>query len=151
MKGYPKLFITLMAAGFMILVGSGLALVPNLLVFKWDVGLDSHLEGGMRVKVAAAHLAAAIACVWFVGALWPVHMRAGLRRKQNRFSGVALVAVLSTLVATGIASYYLGDEDWQKFNSAGHLGAGLLLILMLTAHWIHGRRIIRKSRQARHE
>lgn len=149
MKGYPKTFSRLMLLAFLVLLGSGCALLPNLLVFKWEMDLDFTFEGATRMKIAAAHLTAALACVWFVGALWPVHIRSGLRRKKNRLSGFLMLAVLLALAASGIASYYLGDETYQKYNSSVHVGSGVLLVLAVACHWIIGRRLARES-HARH-
>jgi cation transport ATPase len=146
MKGYPKIFSRLMLLAFLILLGSGFALLPNLLVFKWDIELDSTFEGATRMKIAAAHLGAALACVWFVGAMWPVHIRSGMRRRKNRVSGFLMIAVLLALSASGIAFYYLGDETWQKYNSGVHVAAAALLVLASGAHWIMGRRLARESR-----
>lgn len=144
MKGYPKFFSRLMLLAFLILLGSGLSLMPNLLVFKWEMDLDFTLEGATRMKIAAAHLSAALACVWFAGAMWPVHIRSGLRRKRNRLSGFLMIAMLLALAGSGIGSYYLGDETYQKYNSGLHVLSAALLVLAVSAHWFLGRRISRE-------
>lgn len=145
MKGYPRYFTRSMALALVVLAATGVVLVPNLLVFKWEMDFENYLEGGTRVKVAAAHVSAAIVCIWFIGALWPVHMRSGMRRKKNRLSGLAVNALILALVATGVASFYLGDEDWQKYNGALHLGAGMVLIVAVIAHWLIGRRMAKQK------
>jgi cation transport ATPase len=150
MKGYPKPFIRLMLLAFLLLLGSGLALLPNLLVFKWDMDLDFTFEGATRMKIAAAHVSAAMVVIWFFGALWPVHMRSGMRRQKNRASGLGMVTLILTLAATGVASFYLGDESWQKGNSAIHLASGALLLLAGVLHRIIGRRISAKSHSSSH-
>jgi hypothetical protein len=134
MKGYPKAFVRLMTASFLMLIVSGMSLIPNLLVFKWGLDLETCFEGATRMKVAAAHVSAAIVCVWFIGALWPVHMRSGMRRKKNRFSGIAVVTTVLALAASGIGSFYFGDEGLQKINGAIHLGAGAALVLTTVIH-----------------
>lgn len=149
MKGYPKYFSRLMLLAFVILLGSGLALMPNLLVFKWDIDLEFSFEGATRLKIAAAHLSAALACIWFAGAMWPVHIRSGLRRRKNRLSGFLMIAALLSLVASGVCSYYLGDETYQKYNSAVHVASGILIMLAVIVHWILGSRISRESHRHR--
>lgn len=134
-----------MMLAFLLLFVSGFALLPNLIVLKWDMDLDFAFEGATRMKIAAAHVAAAMIVIWFFGALWPVHMRSGLRRKENITSGFGIVVLISSLAASGVASFYIGDESWQKSNSGIHLACGLLLLLVGTVHRVKGRRNLRKS------
>lgn len=67
-------------------------------------------------------ISAALALLAF-GAVLPGHIRSAWNVRRNRGSGVAMIVVMTALVATGLLLYY-GTEEWH--DSA------------LWAHWIVG-------------
>jgi hypothetical protein len=145
MKGYPphfrRVLLWVLAACFL----SGLLLVPTTLAQRaeWPVPwLPSPWPAVSRVWLAAAHAFAAFALLWFAGALWAVHMRAGWRRRRQRVSGALLVIGLGLLTLTALLLYYAGDDQLAMWAALVHMAVGLLLALPMAWHgwWRWGRR-----------
>lgn len=126
MNGYPRGFAAALWATLALLLITGALLVPGALELRCELTMPWRLPGGTRLPTAAAHAAAAFVFVAFFGALAVVHMRAGLRRKMHRISGVSLAAITAALVATGWGVYYAGEGS-AALVSALHMilgGAG---------------------------
>jgi hypothetical protein len=123
------------------LLASGLLLAPGAFELRlaWDV--PGRLPGGWRVGAAALHAAFSFAVLVFVGALIPMHMRAGLRRGRNVGTGLTLVVLFLALALTGLGIYYIGDEHASALISMTHLALGLLGCVPVAWHAIAGRRI----------
>lgn len=134
MKGYPKTFTYSMYVTLFMLFLSGLALLPHMLLFRWELDMEEWYENATRMKIAAVHLLAGFSFIWFVGALWTVHIRSGLRKKMRLITGFSILACVLTLVFTGIGNYYLSDDIWLKWNSTFHAGIGISICLMFLLH-----------------
>lgn len=141
MTAYPRYFLPLLWTGLGLLVLSGVLLTPGLfeLRLEWDVAWS--LPGGSRTVVAALHGLCAMLLLVIVGALLPMHVRAGLKRARNFASGIVLLTTLTTLAVSGWAIYYVVNEQLSTFASLLHLGAGLLSLVPLVIHAVQGRRL----------
>lgn len=146
MKGYPRWFPRLLAAGVLLVGVTGALLATNTLEMRAELPLGWHVGGPLRTWTSALHALAGFVLMWFCGSLWSIHMRAGWRRREQRRSGLALALLLLALALTAVGIYYSGDEGLANWLSYGHLAAGLLLVAILAWHWVHGRRLRRRHR-----
>ena len=89
--------------------------------FKREMGVDLG-DLPARSLLVWHGISAAFALLAF-GAVLPGHIRSAWNVKRNRGSGVAMIAVMTALMLSGLLLYY-GAEEW-------HDGA-------LWAHWIVG-------------
>jgi len=148
MNAYPRYFTVLMWICFSVLLLSGLLLAPGVFEMRleWDVPVT--LPGGMRSVTAALHGLGAMLLFLLVGALLPMHVRAGLRTARNVATGTILLTTLATLALTGWAIYYVSIEELSTFASMLHLGAGLVAAVPVAIHVIKGRRLRREREQS---
>lgn len=128
---YPRGFFGLMLLTFALLAVSGaLFAVPHLAErFSFDAPLA--LPEGVLMKL---HGGAALVVTLAIGALLPVHIRAGWARRKNIVSGLSLLALNAILLITAWGLFYLGDEAWRQWTSDIHLLAGLVLIGVIAPH-----------------
>lgn len=140
MNGYSPLFRRVVTATLILLIASGLLLLPTVLEFNldWDVPWRLH-EG--RVPVAAIHAIAGFMAAAFFGALWRIHMTGNWRRRHSRISGMAMASLLVLLALTGIGIYYFGSETMSIASSLTHSALGLGVPLVFTYHFIASRRL----------
>lgn len=100
-------------------------------------------------------------CVVFHGALNPFlcglfgyficdHIRVGWQIRANRVSGFLMEACFAGLILTGIGLYYSGGESARTFWVIAHRALGVLLPVLLGAHWIAGRRWAESCSEQRH-
>jgi len=147
LSGYPRWFYAALMITVAALTGSGLLLIPNMLELRLDMDAPLHIAGSLRLTSAATHSFTAFLTIGLVGALATVHMRAGWHRRQNRVSGIALVALFFFLLASAVGIYYFGDMDLSRWSSLSHSIVGLVLVLLFGWHAVVGRRIrLRKQR-----
>ena len=138
MRGYPSWFYRSLIIGFLILVISGLLLIPNALVFRLEWDITWYFPEAIRFWVVALHVLIAFFVISQLGALWSVHMRIGWRHHKNIRSGLSMVGVLLALVLTGIGIYYLG-EKLSVSASVAHMLIGFSLPCLFIYHIVAGR------------
>jgi hypothetical protein len=95
---------------------------------------------GLLLKI---HGGAAMAALLVLGALVN-HIRRGWNANKNRLSGALLIALNTFLIVTGYGLYYAGDEATREWLSRWHAWIGLVVFVLLPAHVIAGRLIIRR-------
>ncbi len=78
------------------------------------------------------------------------HVRRGWSADKNRLSGVVLLGICGFLIVTGYGLYYAGGEDLRAWCSRWHWWVGVGLGIILPAHVIAGRLIIRALHDRRH-
>lgn len=80
--------------------------------------------------------------VWLLGAVWFPHIRRGWSRREHRWAGGTMAALMLWLAFSAAGLYYLGDESWRGWVSVGHWVLGLFAALWLPTHiWIGRRRL----------
>lgn len=144
MKGYPDWFSTVIIATVVFLFFTGCLLIPTMLDFRLEWDMPWKLSGKQRVTVAALHVILSYFILIIMGSLWRIHMRVGLRIKQNRYSGFIMVATLLGLTITGVGIFYLGDERLSITASVVHLLTGGLIPLLFFYHFIKGRALAKE-------
>ncbi len=72
-----------------------------------------------------AHAVFSFFAVWAFGVLWTNHVKRGWRAKVRRLTGGMLFGLTVWLTLTGVALYYIGQDDWRSWTSVLHWGAGL--------------------------
>jgi hypothetical protein len=86
------------------------------------------------------HGGAAMATLMLLGALVPLHVRHGWRRRRNRVTGSLMAACNAVLILTAFGLYYLGSDTVRSWTSNVHIGAGLFLPILFCVHVFVGRR-----------
>lgn len=86
------------------------------------------------------HGGAAMAMLVLLGALLPLHVRVGWRRRRNRGSGALMLAANAILVATAFGLYYAGSDALRHWTSELHIALGFALPLAVVGHVLRGRR-----------
>jgi hypothetical protein len=95
------------------------------------------------------HGGAAMIALLVIGALAP-HVKRAWKADRNRLSGAVLLGVNAFLIITGYGLYYAGGEQLRAWLSRWHAWIGLAVGLLLPAHVIAGRLIIRAAHRRRH-
>jgi uncharacterized membrane protein len=96
------------------------------------------------------HGAGVIGFLIVFGALLPGHIVQNWRQRINRYSGLAVVIVVTVLALTGYGLYYLVDERQRAVISALHWIIGLAACAALVVHVVLGKRLAAQARE-RHE
>ena len=95
------------------------------------------------------HGGAAMLALLVLGAL-TMHVRRGWKADKNRLSGALLIAVNVFLIITGYGLYYAGGEALRAWLSHWHAWIGLVSGVLLPAHVLAGRLILRALPRRRH-
>jgi hypothetical protein len=122
------------------LVHAGLAVLFASGVAWW--ALDDA-PGSARPYLIATHGLAAMVFLATFGAVLALHVGASWQRGRNRVSGIAMLVLLGTLMATAFGLYYSGSDSFREILADIHLGAGLVLAPIVAVHiWLgaQGRR-----------
>ncbi len=90
------------------------------------------------------HGAAAMFALLVLGAL-TAHVRRGWKARTNRLTGAFIIAVNIFLIVTGYGLYYAGGEELRAWLSRWHAWIGLGVVVLLPAHILAGRAIVRKK------
>ncbi len=87
------------------------------------------------------HGGGAMVTLLLLGALVPIYLRYGWRRRTNLATGIAMAAVCAILIVTAFGLYYLGSETVRPVMSNVHLWLGLASPVLLVGHiwWGRGR------------
>lgn len=80
------------------------------------------------------HAIFSLAAVWMFGVLWPNHVKKSWKQKTRRLSGGSLFGVTLWLSLTGLALYYIGDDDWRSWTSLLHWIPGLIALGIFAIH-----------------
>jgi hypothetical protein len=124
-----------LAFGVLLLTGAGWMLAQR------------HLEEEGWEKIPRLllkiHGAAAMLALLLLGAL-TLHIKRGWLANRNRLSGALLVAVNVFLIVSGYGLYYASDDTLREWLSRWHAWIGLGIFVLLPAHVIAGRWIMRR-------
>ncbi|WP_317932110.1 hypothetical protein [Halioxenophilus sp. WMMB6] len=132
--GYSPWFIPVLVVATVVVVASGVGLLPSMLEFKFYLEPPLTISMQSRVAVAATHCGAGIGLFFLVGALWQAHMRSGWRRKKQRWSGVILLVCFALLGLSALGLYYFGAELSQQLASVLHMAAAVVFAGLMLWH-----------------
>lgn len=104
------------------------------------VALDRAVWPETATYLLRLHGGAAMAMLVLLGALLPLHVRVGWRRRRNRGSGALMLAANAILVATAFGLYYAGSDALRHWTSELHIALGFALPLAVVGHVLRGRR-----------
>jgi small-conductance mechanosensitive channel len=139
-QGYPAWFAPALIIVMNMVIASGLALWPLLLTFQWDMTLPWTPSGLTRSLVTAIHVLTGTALLFFIGAVWLVHARAGWLRQERRISGTGILILMGLLLLSAPLILYVSFEPSLPWITTSHAVAGLLLPVFLLGHLINRRR-----------
>jgi hypothetical protein len=128
----------LLYAMFGLLTASGLLwlLAHYGLRAKGEFGPLIHPLEPLSIKL---HGLAAMLALFCLGSILHGHIRRALKHRQNIGSGIAMLASMAWLAASGYALYYLVTEDNRTLWSLLHFVPGLALPLLVWWHIRRGR------------
>ncbi len=69
-----------------------------------------------------------------VGLFLAQHVGAGWRARRSRATGISLLALFATLMASALMLYYSGDDSLRALASLTHQIVGVGLVLAVPAH-----------------
>jgi cation transport ATPase len=123
---------------FAVLAMTGLAwlLLHHFVSIPGEFGVARH---PLEIWSLRLHGAAAMVFLVVIGTLLPLHVRRAWRMRRNLATGIAMLAVNATLVATGYALYYAGSESLRSSSSVIHWGVGLGAVALMATHIVVGR------------
>ena len=137
----PFKALVYLSFGVLLLTGAGWMYAQGRLE---DQGWETVPRLLMKIHGGAAMLALLV-----LGAL-ATHIRRGWKADKNRLSGAVLIAVNAFLIVTGYGLYYAGGEALREWLSRWHAWIGLASGMLLPAHVLAGRLIIRALHRRRH-
>jgi cation transport ATPase len=111
------------------------------------VAVDRAVWPETATYLLRLHGGAAMAMLVLLGALLPLHVRVGWRRRRNRGSGALMVAANAILVATAFGLYYAGSDALRHWTSDLHIALGFALPLAVAGHVLRGRKSGRATRE----
>ena len=97
--------------------------------------------------IMKVHGAFAFWSLLLLGGIWQVHVRARIRRPANRATGLAVLALMAFLVASGFLLYYIGSRDLREWSGLTHTAAGIAVAALVVWHVRRGNRIAASRRQ----
>lgn len=124
-----------LASGIIFLSGAGWAGVRFLVSLPNEFGARETLQSWL-LKI---HGAAAMAVLFILGTLVPLHIKLAWRARRNLGTGLLLGGVLVFLTLTGYGLYYAGGEELRAWTSAAHLWIGFLFAPALVFHVWRGK------------
>ncbi len=77
-----------------------------------------------------------------VGLFLAQHVGAGWRARRSRATGISLLALFATLMASALVLYYSGDDSLRALASLTHQIVGVGLVLAVPAH------VVQRARKA---
>ena len=152
LSSYPRGFHPALLLTLLLLLLSGLLLLPGMLQMRLDLSLDPgwRASGAARLFIAALHALAGFVTIGLVGALAIVHMRMGWRRRLNHVSGIALLSLVVLMLLSTVGIYYAGDEAWSMGSSLVHIVAAILATALFAWHFVKGRKLHRMKEHRAH-
>jgi hypothetical protein len=118
--------------GTLLAVSGGAWLIEHyLLQPPGEPTLGAHPSEAWWMRL---HGAAVIGFLLAFGALLPGHIVQNWRQRANRYSGLALVIVVSLLALSGYGLYYLVGDLGRAWISVLHWAVGLLAAAGLGVH-----------------
>lgn len=139
MKAYPSWFLPVLLTSIIVLIVSGLLLIPTTLEMRFMQNVSWRLSGSLRLIDVATHTSVSYLIMMIIGALGMIHMRAGWRKQQNHISGILLLSVFVILLLSGLGLLYFGEESWILTASVAHIAAGVMIIGFAAVHIVNGR------------
>ena len=111
-----------LAGAAVFLSGVGWLVAHYFLAVAGEFGETRHASEPWWLRL---HGGAAMLFLIAFGSLFPRHIVPGWRKQKNRGSGVSMIALVSLLILTGYALYYLGGEQSRAWISAIHWTIGV--------------------------
>jgi hypothetical protein len=135
-QGYPGWFAPALMATLTLAVATGLALVPLVLTFQWEMEVPWIPSGITRTLITATHVLGSLLLLLLIGAVWLVHARAGWLRQERHISGGGMLLLIAALLLTAPLILYVSFEPSLPWITTSHAVAGLLLPVLLIVHLI---------------
>jgi len=135
MKSYPNWFYYSLLTSLAILILSGILLIPTALDMRFEWNVIWRLSGEQYLIAVAMHTTVSYLTLTALGALIPIHMKAGFITKKNYFSGLGLILLFIILATTGVGLLYLANSQLILLVDALHILIGIALIIIFLVHF----------------
>ena len=117
--------------GLLAVSGAGWLLLHFVLAAPNEFGTRHH---PLEALVVTVHGVIALGAIFLCGWLGARHAQDSWKRGARRRGGMALVAALAVVAASGLAQFFVSNEDVQVFSVTAHEIAGALLLPVLLWH-----------------
>jgi len=112
---------------------TGILLIPSTFL-RIEIELPLSLTAPLRISTTALHSIFSYLMIAVVGALATHHFSLGWKMQKKRKTGLSVFLIFVLLALTGIAIYYIGDQELSVVASFAHLSLGLLLPILYVIH-----------------
>ena len=140
MKGYPTWFPNIIISIMVVLLITGCLLTPTTLDLRMEWDMPWRLSADQRVYTVALHTLFSYVMLCLFGAIWRIHILAGIKQKQNLYSGLTLTGIMIALTITGVGIFYLGNDTASTLASITHLVLGTIIVFFFFYHILIGSR-----------
>ena len=123
--------------GLLVVTGIAWLVLDRWVRVEGEFGPEHHPAEHIML---IAHGVAAYAALIAVGALIPVHIRAGWSIGRNLVSGATVAGALLLMSVTALGLYYLSAEGLRSLASLAHWLVGIAAVPLLVIHVVNGRR-----------
>lgn len=123
-----------------IYIVSGVCWLTGLLWVLFDYFVTAEDEFGfvgphpLQKTWLVTHAIASFYAIWLFGVLWPNHVKKGWTQKARRPTGGTLFGLTLWLTLTGIALYYIGNDQIRSWTSISHWAIGIGTLVVFLVH-----------------
>jgi hypothetical protein len=125
------------------LLGAAVFVLKHFFPVAGEFGPAPH---PWQPSILALHGIVAVAATFLFGWICADHVALTWRLRADRASGVWLLALVSVLIVTGFAAFFLVDDSLRAMNGTLHEWLGLALMLPWIMHLMFGRDTSRRKR-----
>ena len=118
------------------LTGAAIFVLRHFLAVTTDFGVAPH---PWQPALLVLHGAIAVAVTFLFGWIVGEHVSETWRRGLERSSGLWILLIISLLVITGFAAFFLVQDRLRSLNGTVHEWLGLLLIVPAAVHLVGAR------------
>ncbi len=122
--------------GALWLVGAAVFVLKHFFRTTTEFGTAQH---PWQPKLLVVHGIIAVFVTFLFGWISGDHVSATWGRGVDRMSGLWLIGLITSLIVTGFAAFFLVDDAVRSWNGTLHEILGLLLMLPWIAHILWGR------------
>lgn len=126
-----------LSSAMLLLSGAAWLLLHYFLRVAGEFGELPHPLEPWSMKL---HGAAAMLLLFFLGSLLNTHIRRAIKSDRNLLTGWGMIGMMSALIATGYALYYVAGDSDRPLWSASHWIIGLAGSVLFLLHIVIGRR-----------